>query len=128
MIPLLTNGSRRPTLNSNMFKNTAGHPRFSPAQFAVAAIIIAVAVGGFVYRQMVDHEIEQSAALFIGLPALLAVILALTPRAKSTIGITMKGITIALLLSGPLLGEGFICILMAAPLFYAVGIIVALLI
>jgi len=44
------------------------------------------------------------------------------------VGITMKGITIALLLSGPLLGEGFICILMAAPLFYAVGLIVAVLV
>ena len=36
----------------------------------------------------------------------------------------MKGLTLFLLLSGPLLGEGFICILMASPLFYLVGLIV----
>jgi hypothetical protein len=36
--------------------------------------------------------------------------------------------TIALLMSGPILGEGFICIIMAAPLFYLVGAIIGLLI
>jgi hypothetical protein len=109
-----------------MFKNAEGQPRFTAAQFALAAIVIAVAIGGAVYRILVNDRLEQTAALFIGLPAILALVLTLTPRAKSTVGITVKGITIALLLSGPLLGEGFICILMAAPLFYAVGIIVAL--
>ena len=110
-----------------MFKTgTAG--RFSHAQIALAAIIVAVAAGGVAYRLLVHHRLEQTAVLFIGLPAVLALILALTPRAKSPVGITMKGLTIALLLSGPLLGEGFICIVMAAPIFYAVGIIVALLV
>jgi hypothetical protein len=36
----------------------------------------------------------------------------------------MKGLTLALLLSGPLLGEGFICILMASPIFYLIGLLV----
>jgi hypothetical protein len=43
-------------------------------------------------------------------------------------GIIMAGITFALLLSGPLLGEGFICIVMAAPLFYFVGWVVGLIV
>jgi len=111
-----------------MFKKADGQPRFSAAQFELAAKVIAVAIGGVVYRVLVNHRLEQTAALFIGVPAILALVLTLTPRAKSTVGITMKGITIALLLSGPLLGEGFICIFMAAPLFYAIGLVVALLI
>ena len=36
----------------------------------------------------------------------------------------MKGMTLALLLLAPLLGEGMICILIASPLFYLIGLIV----
>ena len=40
--------------------------------------------------------------------------------------IAMKGISLFLLLLGILFIEGFICILMAAPFFYAVGFIVGI--
>lgn len=102
--------------------------RISGAQWMLAGIIVALAAGGIAYRLLVSHRLEQTSALFIGIPSLLAVILALTPRAKSVMGIVFKGMTIALLLSAPLLGEGFICILMAAPIFYLVAFIVALVI
>jgi hypothetical protein len=54
----------------------------------------------------------------------LAILLALTPKAKSAKGGITKGLTLFLLLSGPLLGEGFICILMASPIFLLVGLLV----
>jgi hypothetical protein len=57
--------------------------------------------------------------------AFAAAFVALRLHAHSVIGITLKAITIGLLLAGPVLGEGFICVLLAAPLFYAVGIIIA---
>jgi len=100
-------------------------PRISRAQWALAAIIVALAAGGIAYRLLVKHRLEQTSALFIGIPSLVALVLALTPRAKSIMGIVMKGVTLALLLSAPLLGEGFVCILMAAPLFYLVAFLVA---
>jgi hypothetical protein len=95
-------------------------------QWALAALILALAAGGVLYRLLVMKKLEQTSALFIGLPAVLAIILALTPRATSATGTIVKGLTIALLMSGPILGEGFICILMAVPLFYLVGIIIGL--
>jgi hypothetical protein len=64
--------------------------------------------------------------LFIGLPTILAAGVALLPRAESSTGMIMKVMTLALLMSGIALGEGFICILMAAPLFYLVGFIIGL--
>jgi hypothetical protein len=73
------------------------------------------------------HRLEQTSALFIGLPALLAIIIVLTPRAKTATGVIMKSMTVALLMSAPILGEGFICIVMAAPLFYLVGAVIGLL-
>ena len=99
--------------------------RITRAQWTLAAIIVALAAGGVAYRLLVKHRLEQTSALFIGIPSLVALVLALTPRAKSIMGIVMKGMTIALLLSAPLLGEGFICILMAAPIFYLVAFLVA---
>jgi hypothetical protein len=100
--------------------------RITGAQWTLAGIIIALTVGGALYRLLVLEKLEQTASLFIALPGVIAVALALTPKAKSALGITMKGMTIALLMSGPILGEGFICVLMSAPLFYLVGGLVAI--
>lgn len=96
----------------------------SRAQWTIAGLILAVAVGSVVYRLLKLGHLDQTAALFIGLPSLLALALALGERSRSATGMVMKGLTIALLLSGPLLGEGFICILMSAPLFYLVAYLV----
>jgi hypothetical protein len=98
------------------------------SQWILAGVAVAIGLAGALYRLLVLHRLEQTAALFIGLPALLAVFLALTPRAASATGIILKGTTIALLLCGPILAEGFICVLMAAPLFYLIGIIIGLVI
>jgi hypothetical protein len=97
----------------------------SRAKWQLVAVILALAGASVAYRLLHAGRLHQSSALFIGLPTLLALALAATPRAKSPIGIVVKGITLALLLSGIVLGEGFVCILMAAPLFYIVGIVVA---
>jgi hypothetical protein len=43
---------------------------------------------------------------------------------KTTLGSIFKGLTLALSLSGLLLGEGAVCVLMSAPIFYLVGFIV----
>jgi len=55
-------------------------------------------------------------------------LLSLTPKAKTLTGGILKGITLALLIVAPLLGEGFLCILMASPLFYLVGVTVGLIV
>lgn len=95
-------------------------------QWTLVTIILALAIAGTLYRVFVVHKLEQTSALFIGLPAVLAIVLTLAPAAKSATGLIMKTTTIALLMSGPILGEGFICIIMAAPLFYLVGAVIGL--
>jgi hypothetical protein len=82
--------------------------------------VLAISAAGFMYRVLVFHRLEQTALLFVGIPVLLAVVLVCAPKAKTTIGGVLKATTLALLLSAPLLGEGFICIVMTAPIFYAV--------
>src|SRR5262245_13324638 len=87
-----------------------------------------MAAGRFAYEVIHKQHLEQTATLFIGLPAMLAIILALTPTPKSATGVILKGMTFLLLLSGPLVGEGFICVILAAPLFYFVGGVIGLII
>lgn len=94
------------------------------AQGRLAIIIVALAVAFGAYRVLHATHLNSSALLFIGLPALLALIVALSPPAKSTTGTIFKVITLALLLSAVLFIEGTICILLAAPIFYLVGLVV----
>ena len=90
-------------------------------QWSLIFLILAMTAGSVTYRLIVWRKLEQTSLMFIGLPTLLALALAVTPKARTAMGGIMRGVTLALLLSGVLLGEGFICIVMAAPLFYLVG-------
>ena len=89
-----------------------------------ACVVMAVASVG--YRLLVLGHWEQTSLMFVGLPLLLAIGMSFTPPARTITGGIMRGITFFLLALGLLLIEGFICILMAAPLFYAVGLIVGI--
>jgi len=100
--------------------------RIEPAQWWVIALAIAFMAGSVLYRYLTHAKYAHSAAMFIGIPAVLAILLALTPKAKTVTGGIVKGITLALLVVAPLLGEGYLCILFAAPLFYVVGLLVGL--
>jgi hypothetical protein len=100
----------------------------SSSQWTLIALIVAFAVGGVLYRLLIRHQLGHSAAMFLGIPAVIAILLALTPKAKSLTGGIVKGITLALLIIAPLLGEGYLCILFASPLFYLVGIAVGVLV
>jgi hypothetical protein len=102
-------------------KNT---PDPSAAQWGVALLALAIAAAVIAYQLLAHHRLHQSAALFIGIPTILCIVLAFTPPTKTVTGMIVKALTIGLLLSGPLFQEGFVCILMAAPLFYLVGIII----
>jgi hypothetical protein len=100
--------------------------KIEPAQWSVVAIIVAFAAGAFLYKLLMHERLGHSAAMFLGIPAVLAILLALAPKAKTVTGGILKGITLALLVMAPLLGEGYLCILFASPLFYIVGIVVGL--
>jgi hypothetical protein len=98
------------------------------SQWPLFFCVLVIGVAGIAYTLLRRHKLYDTAALYIGLPLLLALGLSLTPRTRSAMGATMKGITIALLLSAAVFQEGYICILFASPIFYAVGAIIAALI
>jgi hypothetical protein len=82
-------------------------------------VVLGVTAAGLTITIQSGHR--DSAMLFVGLPALLALAIVLTPPARSAHGLTFKSLSVALLLSAVMLHEGAICVLFAAPLVYAVG-------
>lgn len=107
-------------------KPDESEPSSAAARWTIVTITLALAIGGLFYRLSQDSFLHQSAVFFIGVPTVLSITLALTPKAKSATGMIVKGLTLALLLSGVVFFEGIICILMTAPLFYLVGIVVGI--
>src|SRR4030095_12719813 len=95
------------------------------ARLTVVAIIVTLVVVSIAYRVLVVNHLEHTSLLFIGLPALAAIPL-LHTRPRTAIGTVNKVIAILLCLSGILFGEGLICILMAAPIFFLVGTVIGL--
>ena len=94
----------------------------SQARIALAAIIGAVGLGAIAYRAIFAHQLQQTAALFVGIPTLMAIVVALFVSPQSAKGAAIKAVTVGLLVSLVFLGEGMLCVLMSAPIFYGVAI------
>lgn len=92
------------------------------------ALIAGAALAIITYRVLVANNLEQTSALFIGIPAVLAIAVSLMARPRSAIGTSLKATVITLLISGIFLDEGFVCIVMAAPLFLCVAVIIGALV
>jgi len=75
---------------------------------------------------LIAHDLGQTSLMFIGLPAVLAILLTLAPSPKSSTGTILRGIALTLLFVAPIMGEGYLCILFISPLFFAIGLIVGL--
>lgn len=88
------------------------------------AVVLALMVAAAAYRAILAGGFGRTGLLFIGLPALLAAMVVWLPRSRTNTGSIMKAITLLLLIVAPLVGEGYLCILIASPLFYAVGAVV----
>lgn len=109
-----------------MFEETESKRTIAPAQWWVIALVVACTGASLFYRIFINRGLGRSSAMFLGVPVILAILLALTPKARTVTGGIIKGITLALLIVAPILGEGYLCILFASPLFYMVGILVGI--
>jgi hypothetical protein len=98
------------------------------ARAAALTLIVPVLAGSLLFRLLIWGELEHTSLVFIGIPAVMAILVALMPTPKSATGLILKVMTLALLVSGIAFGEAFVCILFAAPLFFLIGIVVGQLI
>jgi hypothetical protein len=93
------------------------------AQLKLVGIILAVTAAAAAFAVMRDTPLQQTSALFIGIPVILAIATVFVPTGGSAVGAACKAVTIGLLISLLFLGEGMICVAMSAPLFYIVAIL-----
>jgi hypothetical protein len=88
-------------------------------------LIVVLAIASISFRCVGNYRLEQTSLLFIGIPTLITLLIVrYSKRPKSAYGIVFLTITMFLLISGIFLGEGLVCILFMAPIFYGVGAIV----
>lgn len=96
------------------------------ARRTLAAVVTALFAALLLYRVLHAGHLEQTALFYLGLPAVIAVTVILTARPRTVTGLIMAVITVGLALAGPLLGEGIVCLVFAAPLFYFIGLVFGL--
>lgn len=95
-----------------------------PPRFVLVVVLAGLFAAYLLYEVLHAGHLEQTSLFYVGIPAAIAITVAVTARPKSATGVAMATITIGLALAGPLLGEGVVCLLMSAPLFYFIGLLV----
>lgn len=87
--------------------------------YVIVGVLVLASIG---FRLINKYNLEQTSILFIGLPTLITLlVIKFSKTPKSTYGIVFRVITIFLLMSSILFGEGTVCILMSAPIFYGLA-------
>nr|WP_296768342.1 hypothetical protein [Rhodococcus sp. (in: high G+C Gram-positive bacteria)] len=104
---------------------TPSRYRPTSSQYVLGVVVLAIAVAFFVKQVLEDTEKAQTAAFYVGIPAIVALIVVLTKPGGSAEGLVFRTITVVLSLAMIAAGEGFICVILAAPIFYLVGAVVA---
>ena len=85
-------------------------------------VVIVIFVIGY---KVINHvELKTTSALFIGMPTLIGLLIVNLTQTRSSYGMTVKASLIILCLIAPILGEGSICIIMMAPLFLAMNLLI----
>lgn len=98
------------------------------ASLTFLGLLLCSAVFAVGYRLLMRSNLGQGAALFIGLPVILGAVIAMATAPRSALGMTLKVTALCMCVIAPLLGEGAVCLAMAAPLVFGVIGITAFLI
>jgi hypothetical protein len=89
---------------------------------AAAAIILSIAIPSLAFRAIVYGGLQQTAALFVGVPTILALVVLFAVSPRSATGVACKATALALHVAVIALGEGILCVIISAPLFFLIAI------
>ncbi|MEV0373982.1 hypothetical protein AB0I10_29960 [Streptomyces sp. NPDC050636] len=104
----------------------SGQPGVSRARWRLIGVLAVLFSAMLLYKVLHAGHLEQTALFYVGLPAFIALAVAIGARPKSATGTALAAVTIGLALAGPLLNEGVICLIFAAPLFYLFAVAIGL--
>lgn len=94
------------------------------ARLQLAGVALALFAAMLAAKLLGSADAQQTALFYVGIPAVIALTVILTARPRSAVGTALATTTVGLALAGPLLDEGVVCLVIAAPLFYGVAAIV----
>ena len=103
---------------------TGGRRGITTAQKRLVGFVIVLAVTNIAYRLVYTTGTSQTAALYVGVPTILAIGLALLPHRGSATLALLKGAVLAVLIAGVILPEGILCLLFALPLVALIALVV----
>lgn len=112
-------GSDDPPASTRGAPDGAGRS-FSRARWLLAGTVLLLFAVLTLLGTIGGRELGQTSVFYVGLPALIALLVVLTARPRSAVGVSAAVLTVCLTLAGPLLGEGLVCLAIAAPLLYGV--------
>jgi hypothetical protein len=104
------------------------HPKVRLPRSLRVVLLAALAITGvsaLAMQLLTVGRLRDTTAFFVGLPVLLGVLTIQLTRTSSPLGVAMQSSVIFLAIVAPVLGEGSICLLMAAPLFLGVVALIA---
>lgn len=91
------------------------------SKITLYVIISVLFIASIAFRGLINGDLEQTSLLFVGVPTLITVLIVrYSKKPKSAYGVAFLTITLFLLMCGILFGEGLVCIIFMAPIFYAV--------
>ncbi len=104
-----------------MKKETSINRKKNNLYLAVAVLVVA----SITFRWITEWNFEQTSILFVGLPAFITVLMVKYSKTPtSAYGLVFKVLTIFLLMMSIVLGEGVVCVIMTAPIFYGVAALI----
>ena len=95
-----------------------------PGRMVAFLIVLVLGIAAAGTYAMNARRFDHTAALYVGLPILIALGISLLPRSGSVTSGSLKWLTILLVLAVPVFREGYICVIFAAPILYIVTAIV----
>jgi hypothetical protein len=107
------------------------HPKLRLPRATRVVLLASLAVTGgaaLAMQFLTAGHLRDTTAFFVGLPVLLGVLTIQLTRTSTPLGQVMQSSVIFLAIVAPVLGEGSICLLMAAPLFLGVAALIAFLV
>jgi hypothetical protein len=94
---------------------------FTPANHLLMTLLLLSAISALVYRYIHQRNLVATYAMFVGLPLIIGALSVYMVRPRSSFGTVMKLTTVLICVVAPVLGEYLVCILMAAPILYAIA-------
>ncbi|MFY7064254.1 hypothetical protein ACOQFV_00145 [Nocardiopsis changdeensis] len=96
------------------------NPLASGSRWLLAALVLVLPVAVVAIRLTHWGALDQTALFYLGLPTGIALLVVFTARPRSAMGVSMAVLTVVLAMSAVILGEGMVCLVIAAPLLYGV--------